>query len=176
MRKHIIPILIFGGIFAVLAFTALRHTSATLNDKAYALANGVLSVVTFALAVVSGAIAAYKRRTVIRDYSIGIAMAAGLIATIPFAGSAHRMNVTTSYLSDTYAVLAKNGPPFPSELPAATDTSENALISHGYWVASDQQAFEVYYHDGSDSFTMVYPTGRWEWRGNKYSGPEDSPK
>ena len=39
-------------------------------------------------------------------------------------------------------------------------------------VSGDNQAFEVYDHVSSDSYTLADPKQDWEWRRNKYNGPQ----
>ncbi|QDU47499.1 MraY-like glycosyltransferase [Symmachiella dynata] len=172
MRRHIIGSMILGVATATFAILAWRHTFATVHDKGYALANLAICGFVFTVACFGGAIAGIMRQVAVRNYLVALVIAALFVAPIPFIGTAYRMNATKQYLTQTYSALAEEGPPFPSDLPAHGRANRDALISHGYWVADDRETFEVYYHDGSDSFTKVYPTGQWDWRGNKYAGPD----
>jgi len=172
MRRHIICSVILGATTAVFALNAWMHTFATAQDKGYLIGNVLICAVVFMVACFSGAIAGIMRRVAIRNYFTATALAAVLVAAISLAGTRYCMNATKQYLAKTYTVLAANGPPFPSDLPVHRRADRDALISHGYWVADDRNTFEVYYHDGSDSFTKAYPTGQWDWRGNKYAGPD----
>ena len=78
-------------------------------------------------------------------------------AGAPLAAFPHRRGALQSRLEARYAALAAAGPPFPAavELPPGA----------GYRVSDDRRACEIYFPDGSDTFTLIYPVGEWEWRG-----------
>ncbi|TWU13220.1 hypothetical protein CA54_20520 [Symmachiella macrocystis] len=172
MRRHIIGSVVLGVTAAVFALNAWMHTFATIQDKGYQIGNVFICAVVFIVAFIDGVIEGIMRRVETRSYFMATALAAVLVAAISIVGTRYRINATKHYLAKTYATLAANGPPFPSELPDLVHGTSIDLISHGYWVAEDRKLFEVYYHDGSDSFTKVYPTGQWDWRSNKYAGPD----
>ena len=168
MRRHIPAIPIIVALAAWFIYVAVQHSSGTVNDKVYGLANMVVAVVVAAIALLSAVVAAFTRRKVFRNYLPFIGVLAAGIAPVSLAAENYRINRTAKYLESVYTSLAGQGPPFPTQIPAPPTWA----ISHGYWVSADLQTFEVYYHDGSDSFTLAYPSAAWDWRGNKYAGPE----
>ena len=68
--------------------------------------------------------------------------------------------------------MSRNGPLFPKSWEPPTNAFSPLLVFHGYWVSGDNQAFEVYDHVSSDSYTLADPKQDWEWRRNKYNGPQ----
>lgn len=172
MRKHIIAVLFLVATTMIAVAAGARHTSATFHDRAYLLANALVAVGSFILTLTIAVVANARNRSTVRNYAIATALVSALVAATPIVGTSYRLNSTKKHLFNTYTQLAKNGPPFPKSLPQPWDQPLEQLVSHGYWVAEDQQSFEVYYHDASDSFAMAYPAGTWEWRGNKYTGPK----
>jgi len=98
-----------------------------------------------------------------------------IAAAIPVAYSEYRFAFTKRALTHRYEQLSKKGPPFPRSRKAAfAKLTDQRLVERGYWVSDDRKAFELFYHIGSDSRTLPYPTGKWQWRGTNYQGPKTS--
>jgi hypothetical protein len=173
------PVVISFGMLlltGVLIALALQHTSATISDKMYLLLNEAFAAVALFLIALLAFVAYRLKWRSILNYSLLAALCAVLVVIIPSTICSRRISRTETELADLYSRLTHQGPPFPSREEAVASINDaDSLISHGYWVASDRSTFEVYYHIASDSYTMAYPVGRWEWRGNKYQGPTQQP-
>ncbi len=157
-------------ISAYFLYRGLQHTSSVGQDQVYVLGNFLCGI--FVSLSVAG-VAFVKRRQGISINSLTAALLAFVVAIGPMAVSSLRIRVTAAHLTTIYNGLSEKGSPFP---PTIDDPANHSplLISHGYWVSDDRNRFEVYYHVGSDSYTMASPKSQWEWRDNRYDGP-DSP-
>ena len=163
------------GIICVVAITCgvrgAIHSSASLADIDDIAINGVSCISVFLTALVMACLGVRRKSRALRNDALLAAGLAVVVAIIPLVAKSYRISVTRNCLSQRYGALSRTGPPFPKSLEPPLAASSRLLISHGYWVSDDQQAFEVYYHAFSDSFTMAYPKREWEWRRNQYRVP-----
>ena len=97
-----------------------------------------------------------------------------LLGSMWYRGNQHSFVIRNLEL--TYNSIVKKGAPFPTEAEIQQQYLGNLPDSYstGYWVSPDRQTFEIYYHDSSDSYTMQFPNGKWDWRGYNYSGPKNA--
>lgn len=168
MWKHAPAILVLFALTAWFVYLAVQHSSGTVGDKIYGLTNMAVAVFVAIISLVAAVVAAFTRRKVFRNYLLTISVLAVGIAPVSFAAENYRKGSTVTYLEVVYESLSKKGQPFPIQI----QHPGHGVFSHGYWVSDDLKTFEVYYHDGSDSYTLAYPAGEWEWRSNQYAGPE----
>ncbi len=164
------------SIAILLVVSGIRHSAATSVDIQYTIYNAVMCFVVVICAGGIACVSASHSSQTARNYSILVAVLAVVIAATPIAATSYRTKTTISRLSDLYSNLSQPGPPFPEPSDINWGNPTGVMISHGYWVSDDKQTFEVFYHDSSDSFTMAYPTGQWEWRPNQYQGPDSKPR
>ncbi len=162
------------GIAAFLVFVGVSHSSGTIHDRSYLLCNGLSGSAVAGIAVITAMVASLLKKRLVASYSGLVALLSGLVAFVPGATENHRVAFTKEKLSDIYSSTAQRGSPFPDRYDFSSVPDSELLISSGYWVSDDHLKFEVYYHIGSDSYTMAYPNQNWQWRGYGYAGPSSA--
>jgi hypothetical protein len=175
MLKHTTIVLTIIASTVGIITCGLAHGEATIADKGYLLQNLFLAIAGFVILLSMTLVGQFSGKRVLRNYSLLLSLSALLIAIIPFLNARIRINHTARFLEGAYQRLNTTGPPFPTQETFSSQIlgeSEN-LISHGYWVSGDRACFEIYYHEGSDSYTMRHPKGKWSWRGDDYRGPDE---
>jgi hypothetical protein len=170
----VISVILASLLAALTWYSATASAGSTFAHKSSA---GVFTAVSLALMVVSAAVAlAYWRRaTHHRGYALLIAFMSAVMLVGSSYYPARQETRVVRTLESAYHSIAAAGAPFPdeNEVRKRYFRALPESYSSGYWVAPDRQSFELYYHDSSDSYTMRYPEGSWEWRGNDYAGPEE---
>ncbi len=173
MTRHIVIAVTLVTLFAALTcFAASSSAGSSFQHKVNATVFAAASIGLMLVAAMSAAIF-WRRALQYRNYSLLIVA----LSCLMFVGlTYYRANQSARVvrtLETTYHSLANAGSPFPVENRVRAKYLSDLPNSYstGYWVSPDRQSFEMYYHDSSDSYTMKYPNGTWEWRGDNYSGP-----
>ena len=176
MNRHILIVPALIIVFVWLTwYGAVASAGSSFAHKTNAIFFFLASIGLILASTVS-AIALWRKTNTYRTYSILILALSGmmLIGSVWYRTNQH--SYVINELESAYNSIAANGSPFPAldEIQQGYLNSLPESYSTGYWVSSDQQSFEIYYHDSSDSYTMQYPNGEWDWRGNGYTGPQSA--
>ncbi len=173
MNRHILIVPVLVIAFGLLTwYAAVSSSGSSLAHKTSAIFF-LLASTGLIFATTASAIVLWHKTHLYRSYSILILA----LSVMMLIGSTWYRGIQQSLVIDklesAYRSIVMNGAPFPmpEEIRHNYLSTLPNSYSTGCWVSPDQQAFEIYYHDSSDSYTMKYPDGEWDWRGNDYSGP-----
>ena len=172
MKMHFLIGTLLTALFVGLTcYFAASSSGSTFTHKTNA---GIsLAVCCGLIAASLASLICFYRDSKLRNYSLFISLLSCTMLIAIFWYRGHESSTVIETLESTYSDLVASAAPFPTETEIKSGVLSKipASYSAGYWVSSDRQSFELYYHDSSDSYTMKYPDGEWEWRGYDYSGP-----
>ena len=170
------PYIAITAAFLIAFVWATTASSGSLGShkQNFLIATAVAAAVSFAAIVLAALSALLRWRKPVR-LLIALSVASFVFVVVLSLDQRRRWSTITDTLEETAESLAGGGPPYPDpdDVRRRFFTGIPASYTVGYWVAEDRQRFEVYFHRGSDSYTLAPPSLDWQWRHNRYRGPAD---
>ena len=170
------PYIAITAAFLIAFVWATIASSGSLGShkQSFIIATAVAATLCVAAIILAALSALLRWRKLVRPLLV-LSVASVVFVVVLSLDQRRRWFAVTDTLAETADSLVAGRPPYPDPDVVRRRSFADIPASYtvGYWVAGDRRRFEVYFHRGSDSYTLAPPSLDWQWRRNRYRGPAD---